>query len=105
MNIFFVLLFNRAADSHRRMNEMMQKYEDMRQKLEWTKLTLTQTTNQMNKHDMSRAGEIRSTVTRLKERAENSSGKLRQIRELNESAERISTHLVVNDDSIELGNI
>ena len=87
------------------MNEMMQKYEDMRQKLEWTKLTLTQTTNQMNKHDMSRAGEIRSTVTRLKERAENSSGKLRQIRELNESAERISTHLVVNDDSIELGNI
>lgn len=93
---------DRAADSHRRMNDMMQKYEDMRQKLEWTQLTLTQTTNQMNKHDMSRAGEIRSTVTRLKERAENCSGKLRQIRELNESAERISTHLTVNDDSIEL---
>merc|ERR1719273_1987902 len=51
---------------------------------------------------MSRAGEIRSTVTRLKERAENSSGKLRQIRELNENAERISTHLTVNDDNIEI---
>ena len=87
------------------MNQMVQKYEEMRQKLEWTRQTLTQTSSQIAKHDSKRASQIRLTVTRLKERAENCSGKLRQIRERNEREGNVPTDVTTSNDNAEFGSI
>ena len=59
----------------------MGRYEEMKQKLYWTRLTLDQTASQINQHDLRRAEKIRETVTRLKEKAENCSEILRKKRE------------------------
>jgi len=78
---------DRAADSQRRMQEMVQKYENMKTKLEWTRVTLDHTANQIGKHENARAEHLRQTVTRLKERADNCSEMLRKKRERDEERE------------------
>ena len=74
----------RAADSQRRMQEMMVRYEEMKQKLEWTRLTLEHTASQINQNDIKRAQQIQATVSRLKEKAEHCSGILKRKRERRE---------------------
>jgi len=61
---------DRAADSRRRMQEMMQKYEEMKNKLEWTRLTLAETHNRLEQHNTARSERIRQSVTQLKEKAD-----------------------------------
>lgn len=75
---------DRAADSQRRMQDMMVKYEEMKQKLEWTRLTLEHTASQINQNDIKRAQQIQATVARLKEKAEHCSGILKKKREREE---------------------
>jgi hypothetical protein len=72
---------DRAADSQRRMQDMMVRYEEMKQKLEWTRLTLEHTASQINQNDIKRAQQIQATVSRLKEKAEHCSGILKRKRE------------------------
>merc|ERR1712198_824442 len=72
---------DRAADSQRRMQDMMVRYEEMKQKLEWTRLTLEHTASQINQNDIKRAQQIQATVARLKEKAEHCSGILKRKRE------------------------
>jgi hypothetical protein len=69
------------------MQEMVQKYENMKTKLEWTRVTLDHTANQIGKHENARAEHLRKTVTRLKERADNCSEMLRKKRERDEERE------------------
>jgi len=59
-----------AADSQRRMQEMMDKYEEMKNKLEWTRLTLAETHSRLEKHNNSRSERLRQSVMELKEKAE-----------------------------------
>jgi len=75
---------DRAADSQRRMQDMMCKYDEMKQKLEWTRLTLEHTASQINQNDIKRAQQIQATVARLKEKAEHCSSILRMKRERDE---------------------
>merc|ERR1712226_1318204 len=75
---------DRAADSQRRMQEMMVRYEEMKQKLEWTRLTLEHTASQINQNDIKRAQQIQATVSRLKEKAEHCSSILKIKREREE---------------------
>jgi hypothetical protein len=72
---------DRAADSQRRMQDMVVKYDEMKQKLEWTRLTLEHTASQINQNDIKRAQQIQATVARLKEKAEYCSGILKKKRE------------------------
>ena len=67
-----------AADSQRRMQDMVVRYEEMKQKLEWTRLTLEHTASQINQNDIKRAQQIQATVSRLKEKAEHCSGILKR---------------------------
>jgi len=75
---------DRAADSQRRMQDMMVRYEEMKQKLEWTRLTLENTASQINQNDIKRAQQIQATVSKLKEKAEYCSGILKKKREREE---------------------
>merc|ERR1719362_1711508 len=75
---------DRAADSQRRMQDMMCKYDEMKQKLEWTRLTLEHTASQINQNDIKRAQQIQATVSRLKEKAEHCSSILKIKREREE---------------------
>jgi hypothetical protein len=75
---------DRAADSQRRMQDMMVRYEEMKQKLEWTRLTLETTASQINQNDIKRAQQIQATVSKLKEKAEYCSGILKKKREREE---------------------
>jgi len=77
---------DRAADSQRRMQDMVVKYEEMKQKLEWTRLTLEHTASQINQNDIKRAQQIQATVARLKEKAEHCSGILKKKREREEKS-------------------
>jgi len=69
---------DRAADSQRRMQEMMQKYEEMKSKLEWTRLTLAETHSRLEQHNNARSERIRQSVTQLKEKADICTQKLNQ---------------------------
>jgi len=90
---------DRAADSQRRMQDMMVKYEEMKQKLEWTRLTLEHTASQINQNDIKRAQQIQATVARLKEKAEHCSGILRKKREREE--QNASDTLSGNDITVD----
>lgn len=94
---------DRAADSQRRMQDMMLKYDEMKQKLEWTRLTLEHTASQINQNDIKRAQQIQATVARLKEKAEHCSGILRRKRERDEqnASDTISGP---NDDIVAMGD-
>ena len=83
------------------MHVMMHKYEEMKQKLEFTRLTLEHTAIQIDKHDIKRAEQIRSTVTRLKEKAANCSEILRKKREREER--KISS--ILSGDTTEIDQI
>ena len=88
------------------MQAMMGRYEEMKQKLYWTRLTLDQTASQINQHDIRRAEQIRETVTRLKEKAGHCSEILRKKREREE--QNISNILSGNAteiDQILKGNV
>lgn len=61
---------DKAADSQRRMQEMMDKYEEMKHKLEWTRLTLAETHSRLEKHNNSRSERLRQSVMELKEKTE-----------------------------------
>ena len=63
---------------------MMCKYDEMKQKLEWTRLTLEHTASQINQNDIKRAQQIQATVSRLKEKAEHCSSILKIKREREE---------------------
>jgi len=69
---------DRAADSQRRMQEMMNKYEEMKKKLEWTRLTLAETHSRLEQHNSARSERIRQSVTQLKEKADICTQKLNQ---------------------------
>merc|ERR1719192_1995477 len=75
---------DRAADSQRRMQDMVVRYEEMKQKLEWTRLTLENTASQINQNDIKRAQQIQATVSKLREKAEYCSGILKKKREREE---------------------
>merc|ERR1719192_164285 len=90
---------DRAADSQRRMQDMVVRYEEMKQKLEWTRLTLEHTASQINQNDIKRAQQIQATVARLKEKAEHCSGILRKKREREE--QNASDSLTGNDTTVD----
>jgi hypothetical protein len=92
---------DRAADSQRRMQDMVVKYEEMKQKLEWTRLTLEHTASQINQNDIKRAQQIQATVARLKEKAEHCSGILKKKRE----REREENDIVRRDMRAEANDI
>jgi len=69
---------DKAADSQRRMQEMMDKYEEMKNKLEWTRLTLAETHSRLEKHNNSRSERLRQSVMELKEKAELTQQRLHQ---------------------------
>jgi len=69
---------DRAADSQRRMQEMMVKYEEMKNKLEWTRLTLAETHSRLEHHNSARSERIKQSVTQLKEKADICTQKLNQ---------------------------
>ena len=84
----------------------MVKYEEMKQKLEWTRLTLEHTASQINQNDIKRAQQIQATVARLKEKAEHCSGILKKKREREEkSASDIISGNDTNLDNIVPGNM
>ena len=66
----------RAADSQRRMEEMMVKYEEMKHKLEWTRVTLAETHQRLEKHNNSRSERLRQSVEQLKVRTTETQQKL-----------------------------
>merc|ERR1711970_379071 len=69
---------DKAADSQRRMQMMMDKYEEMKHKLEWTRLTLAETHSRLEKHNNSRSERLRQSVMELKEKAEVTAQRLHQ---------------------------
>jgi len=69
---------DKAADSQRRMQEMMDKYEEMKHKLEWTRLTLAETHSRLEKHNNSRSERLRQSVVELREKAEVTAQRLHQ---------------------------
>ena len=87
---------------------MVVKYEEMKQKLEWTRLTLEHTASQINQNDIKRAQQIQATVARLKEKAEHCSGILKKKRE-REQEEKMASDILsnseINLDNILAGNI
>ena len=85
-----------AADSQRRMQDMVVRYEEMKQKLEWTRLTLEHTASQINQNDIKRAQQIQATVSRLKEKAEHCSGILKRKRE--RDGVNASTYIAENQE-------
>jgi len=87
---------DRAADSQRRMQDMVVRYEEMKQKLEWTRLTLEHTASQINQNDIKRAQQIQATVSRLKEKAEHCSGILKRKRE--RDGVNASTYIAENQE-------
>jgi len=90
---------DRAADSQRRMQDMMVRYEEMKQKLEWTRLTLEHTASQINQNDIKRAQQIQATVSRLKEKAEHCSGILKRKRE--RDGANASSYIAENNEDVE----
>ena len=92
------LIFS-AADSQRRMQDMMVRYEEMKQKLEWTRLTLEHTASQINQNDIKRAQQIQATVSRLKEKAEHCSGILKRKRE--RDGANASSYIAENNEDAE----
>ena len=88
-----------AADSQRRMQDMMVRYEEMKQKLEWTRLTLEHTASQINQNDIKRAQQIQATVSRLKEKAEHCSGILKRKRE--RDGANASSYIAKNNEDAE----
>ena len=50
------------------MEEMMVKYEEMKHKLEWTRVTLAETHQRLEKHNNSRSERLRQSVEQLKVR-------------------------------------
>jgi len=90
---------DRAADSQRRMQDMMVRYEEMKQKLEWTRLTLEHTASQINQNDIKRAQQIQATVSRLKEKAEHCSGILKRKRE--RDGANASSYIAENNEDAE----
>ena len=80
---------------------MVVKYEEMKQKLEWTRLTLEHTASQINQNDIKRAQQIQATVARLKEKAEHCSGILKKKRE----REREENDIVRRDMRAEANDI
>ena len=91
----FIFHFS-AADSQRRMQDMVVRYEEMKQKLEWTRLTLEHTASQINQNDIKRAQQIQATVSRLKEKAEHCSGILKRKRE--RDGVNASTYIAENQE-------
>merc|ERR1712156_507866 len=69
---------DKAADSQRRMEEMMVKYEEMKHKLEWTRVTLAETHQRLEKHNNSRSERLRQSVVELREKAEVTAQRLHQ---------------------------
>jgi len=67
---------DKAADSQRRMEEMMVKYEEMKHKLEWTRVTLAETHQRLEKHNNSRSERLRQSVEQLKVRTTETQQKL-----------------------------
>lgn len=67
---------DKAADSQRRMQEMMDKYDEMKHKLEWTRVTLAETHSRLEKHNNSRSERLRQSVMELKEKAEQTQQRL-----------------------------
>jgi len=67
---------DKATDSQRRMEEMMAKYEEMKHKLEWTRVTLAETHQRLEKHNNSRAERLRQSVEQLKVRTTETQQKL-----------------------------
>ena len=102
---YWIVSFCRAADSQRRMQDMMVRYEEMKQKLEWTRLTLENTASQINQNDIKRAQQIQATVSKLKEKAEYCSGILKKKREREEqNASDMISENSENLDPISQGN-
>ena len=60
------------------MQEMMDKYEEMKHKLEWTRLTLAETHSRLEKHNNSRSERLRQSVVELREKAEVTAQRLHQ---------------------------
>merc|ERR1712038_868789 len=67
---------DKAADSQRRMEEMMVKYEEMKHKLEWTRVTLAETHQRLEKHNNSRSERLRQAAEQLKVRTTETQQKL-----------------------------
>ena len=87
------------------MQDMMVRYEEMKQKLEWTRLTLENTASQINQNDIKRAQQIQATVSKLKEKAEYCSGILKKKREREEqNASDMISENSENLDPISQGN-
>jgi len=67
---------DKAADSQKRMEQMMVKYEEMKHKLEWTRVTLAETHQRLEKHNNSRSERLRQSVEQLKVRTTETQQKL-----------------------------
>lgn len=68
----------RAAHSQKRMQEMMDRYDEMQRKLDWTRLTLAETNSLIAIHSDQREANIKNSVSSLKQRAESYSEKLKE---------------------------
>ena len=52
------------------MQDMMVKYDEMKKKLEWTRLTLAETHSRLEHHNSARSERIKQSVSQLKEKAD-----------------------------------
>lgn len=92
----------RAAESHRKMNLMMEKFYEMERKLEWTRRTLAETHSRLEQHSNARQERIRESVDKLKDRADQCTTKLNQKSQRNavaaeESLESGASAILVED--------